>query len=122
MDFQYFFIFFSTHTLFSQSDTLLNIELKEISIQAFRETGKVKPVAEYSNLMVLGGRKLEEILLRNIPTNLAEKVGRQVFTKIPGGFVYDMDGAGNQVNLSVRGLDAHRSFLSSFLFSPFLLP
>ncbi|WP_439555635.1 TonB-dependent receptor family protein, partial [Dyadobacter sp.] len=30
--------------------------------------------------------------------------------KIPGVFVYDMDGSGNQVNISTRGLDPHRSW------------
>ncbi|TVR90249.1 MAG: TonB-dependent receptor [Saprospirales bacterium] len=94
----------------SDSDSLLNVFLEEISVEAIREMGNVKPVAEYSNLMVLGGRKLEEIPLRNTTANIAEKVGRQVFSKIPGAFVYDMDGAGNQVNLSLRGLDAHRSW------------
>lgn len=42
--------------------------------------------------------------------NLAEKTGRQIFAKIPGAFIYDMDGSGNQVNISTRGLDPHRSW------------
>ena len=38
------------------------------------------------------------------------KTGRQLFAKIPGVFVYDMDSSGNQLNISTRGLDAHRSW------------
>jgi Fe(3+) dicitrate transport protein len=41
---------------------------------------------------------------------LTEKYGRQIFAKIPGVFVYDMDGTGNQVNISARGLDPHRGW------------
>ncbi len=42
--------------------------------------------------------------------NIAEKTGRQIFAKIPGVFVHDMDGSGNRVNISTRGLDPHRSW------------
>ncbi|MFM1898384.1 MAG: hypothetical protein RL577_624 [Bacteroidota bacterium] len=42
--------------------------------------------------------------------NLSEKTARQLFAQVPGVFVYDMDGSGNQINLSTRGLDAHRSW------------
>ena len=38
------------------------------------------------------------------------KSGRQVFAKLPGVFVYDMDGAGNQINIASRGLDPHRGW------------
>lgn len=38
------------------------------------------------------------------------KNGQQIFAKVPGAMVYDMDGAGNQINISVRGLDQHRSW------------
>lgn len=41
---------------------------------------------------------------------LTEKYGRQIFAKVPGVFVYDMDGTGNQVNISTRGLDPHRGW------------
>ncbi len=94
----------------AQNDTIMSVDFGEIQVQAFREAGNVKPIAEYTNLMVLGGRKLEEIPLQNMPANIGEKVGRQIFSRIPGAFVYDMDGAGNQVNISLRGLDAHRSW------------
>jgi Outer membrane receptor for Fe3+-dicitrate len=42
--------------------------------------------------------------------DFSNKVGRQLFVKVPGVFVYDMDGSGNQVNISARGLDPHRGW------------
>ena len=57
--------------------------------------------------MQRGVTEIEEI---RIDVNVAEKTPRQVFARIPGVFVYDMDGAGNQINVSTRGLDPHRSW------------
>src|SRR5690606_33640259 len=59
---------------------------------------------------ITSGKKNEVVMLQDLPANIAEKNGRQIFAKIPGAFVYDMDGSGNQVNLSTRGLDPHRSW------------
>lgn len=103
-------LFLNPILLNAQNDTIMSVDFGEIQVQAFREAGKIKPIPEYTNLMVLGGRKLEEIPLENMPANIGEKVGRQIFSRIPGAFVYDMDGSGNQVNISLRGLDAHRSW------------
>jgi Fe(3+) dicitrate transport protein len=96
--------------LLGQVDTLKTIDLQEVGVRGFRELPSLGTISESSYLMPIGGRKTELISVRDLPANIAEKAGRQVFAQIPGAFVYDMDGAGNQVNLSVRGLDAHRSW------------
>jgi Fe(3+) dicitrate transport protein len=56
------------------------------------------------------GKKSEVITISGTNANIAIKTGRQLFAKIPGVFVYDMDGSGNQLNISTRGLDPHRSW------------
>ncbi|HRI62552.1 MAG TPA: TonB-dependent receptor, partial [Saprospiraceae bacterium] len=56
------------------------------------------------------GKKNEVISLQNLDANIAEKTPRQIFAKVPGVFVYDMDGTGNQTNISTRGLDPHRGW------------
>jgi len=56
------------------------------------------------------GKKTEVITISGTNANITIKTGRQLFAKIPGVFVYDMDGSGNQLNISTRGLDAHRSW------------
>lgn len=61
-------------------------------------------------LFNFSGKKNEVIFLSDVPYPLSEKNGRQVFARIPGVFVYDMDGTGNQTNISTRGLDAHRGW------------
>ncbi len=56
------------------------------------------------------GKKTEVINLVGSDMDVANKTGRQVFSKVPGVFVYDMDGAGNQINVASRGLDPHRGW------------
>lgn len=41
---------------------------------------------------------------------VGDKNARQMLVRVPGVMVYDMDGTGNQINVSVRGLDPHRSW------------
>jgi Fe(3+) dicitrate transport protein len=57
-----------------------------------------------------GGKKSEVITMAQLPADITNKTGRQLFAKIPGIFVYDMDGAGNQINVAARGLDPHRGW------------
>lgn len=84
------------------------ISLREISITGQRET--ISRLPQIQGTYLLGGKKNEVINLQNQDVNIAEKTPRQVFAKVPGVFVYDMDGTGNQTNISTRGLDPHRGW------------
>lgn len=70
----------------------------------------VKQLDDVHQTYITSGKKNEVIHIEHLPANLAEKTGRQVFARVPGAFIYDMDGSGNQVNFSTRGLDPHRSW------------
>lgn len=91
-------------------DTLRTIDLKEFQIQNLGQQNPIRPTPNIHNLQIIGGRKTEVINLSGLAVNLAEKTGRTLFAKVPGAFIYDMDGTGNQINVSVRGLDGHRSW------------
>ena len=90
-----------------QSDA---IALDGILVTTSRLPGAAHPAPDLMGTMVLAGIKSTIIELADLPANLAEKTGRQIFSRVPGAFVYDMDGSGNQMNVSTRGLDAHRSW------------
>ena len=92
----------------SKVDSLQEQTLEGISIAAQRESVRRLPTVQGTYLW--SGKKNEVILLQNIDANIAEKTPRQIFAKVPGVFVYDMDGAGNQTNISTRGLDPHRGW------------
>lgn len=93
------------------ADTLKDQQLHGITIRSYPlQMKEVKQLSSIHHTYILSGKKHEVIAVQDLPANLADKTGRQIFAKIPGAFVYDMDGSGNQVNLATRGLDPHRSW------------
>ncbi|GAO45275.1 TonB-dependent receptor family protein [Flavihumibacter petaseus] len=84
--------------------------LDSVLITSFLQQGIPAKLAETRGTYIFSGQKTESISLNETPADITNKVGRQLFAKIPGMFVYDMDGAGNQVNIAVRGLDPHRGW------------
>ncbi|WP_026955263.1 TonB-dependent receptor family protein [Algoriphagus vanfongensis] len=94
----------------AQQDSVKTMDLKEVQIRNFRIQNPIDHLPNIQNLQLIGGRKSEVVSVRQLAANLSEKTGRTIFAKIPSAFVYDMDGSGNQINLSVRGLDGHRSW------------
>lgn len=100
-------------TLPSQAQTTLDTtkskELKEVTIKAWQRRD-ITRLPEEQNGFLNSGKKNEVITIAGTNANIAIKTGRQLFAKIPGVFVYDMDGSGNQLNISTRGLDPHRSW------------
>lgn len=92
----------------SNPDTLATQQLGEVRISARRQNiERLKPI---QGTYIWAGKKNEVISIENTDANIAEKTPRQVFAKVPGVFVYDMDGTGNQTNISTRGLDPHRGW------------
>lgn len=93
------------------TDTIKQKSLQLITITSYRlGFQEVQQLATLNNMLITAGKKNEVIAIQDLPANLAEKSGRQIFAKIPGAFIYDMDGSGNQVNIATRGLDPHRSW------------
>lgn len=84
--------------------------LDSVTVTSFLKLGLQESLPDTRGTYIFSGKKSESVNLRELPADLSNKVGRQLFAKIPGIFVYDMDGAGNQVNISARGLDPHRGW------------
>ncbi|MBC7775903.1 MAG: TonB-dependent receptor plug domain-containing protein, partial [Phycisphaerae bacterium] len=90
------------------ADTLQARMLDEVKVRSQRST--IERLPKVSGTYLWSGKKSEVISLENVDANMAERTPRQIFAKVPGVFVYDMDGSGNQTNFSTRGLDPHRSW------------
>ncbi len=90
-------------------DTTLSFQLPTIEITEFLNPD-VQPIDYAIKGLNVSGKKTEFVNLKTSSFILAEKTGRQIFSKIPGIIVYDMDGAGNQINIARRGLDPHRGW------------
>jgi Fe(3+) dicitrate transport protein len=84
--------------------------LDEVTIEEKKNSILVEKLPDVHDTYLIAGTKNEVLQLGGINANISEKTGRQIFAKIPGVFVYDMDGSGNQINISTRGLDPHRSW------------
>jgi Fe(3+) dicitrate transport protein len=89
-------------------DTTTHKILDEIRIQGKKDD--ISRLDSINGTYINFGKKNEVINLTAKDAAITEKYGRQIFAKIPGVFVYDMDGTGNQVNISTRGLDPHRGW------------
>ena len=87
------------------SDSVWMIELEAISIE--NSTTK-DHLPEFLGTYMYAGKKTD-LLTLNGSENLSQNLGRMIFAKIPGINLWDMDGAGTQLNISTRGTDAHRS-------------
>ena len=107
-------LFLSIFTYFfglcqNPADTIKPKELKEVMIKSWmrRDIGRLP---DEGNGYLNSGKKTELITLSGTNANISLKTGRQLFSKVPGVFVYDMDGSGNQLNIATRSLDPHRSW------------
>ena len=58
---------------------------------------------------IYAGKKTNAVLLSNKTNGLPLSLGRTALAKIPGLNMWEMDGAGTQLNVGSRGTDAHRS-------------
>ena len=94
-----------------EQDTITPIkQLDSVTLIAYLNQNILRQLPEVQGTYIFSGKKTEVINLAQIPADITNKTGRQVFAKIPGIFVYDMDGSGNQINIAARGLDPHRGW------------
>ena len=108
MRFYFTCLFIALITLTYAQDSTKTEQLKEVVVKSNRLDIDRAPAIQGS--FMLGNRKNEVINVQHLNANIAEKTPRQIFAKVPGIFVYDMDGTGNQMNISTRGLDPHRGW------------
>lgn len=100
----------SSISLLAQSnDTIKRLQLQLVTIDAIAARTSISRLEPISGTFLFSGKKSEIISLHQTDANITEKTGRQLFAKVPGVFVYDMEG-GNQINIATRGLDPHRGW------------
>ena len=80
------------------------------SVVILSNLNSIRQLPAVQGTYIFNGKKTEIIDITQIPGDITNKSGRQIFSKIPGVFVYDMDGTGNQINIAARGLDPHRGW------------
>lgn len=91
-------------------DTTITTQLPDLMVIGKYTQNNINRLEPINGTYIFKGKKTEVIDIKNIDANITDKSGRQLFAKVPGVFVYDMDGTGNQINISTRGLDPHRGW------------
>ncbi|MBD1366729.1 TonB-dependent receptor [Mucilaginibacter sp. ZT4R22] len=71
--------------------------------------GRSKHLPDQSGTYLFSGKKTNIIYSDPGKANLSGNVARTLFSQIPGINVWEMDGAGLQLNIGTRGTDMHRS-------------
>ncbi|MBE9583514.1 TonB-dependent receptor [Mucilaginibacter sp. JRF] len=104
------FLVLSANSVFAQSKNDTSTTLSEVTISEIKRNGNISRLDSIKGTYIFTGKKNEVIRVPALDAAITEKYGRQIFAKIPGVFVYDMDGTGNQVNIATRGLDPHRGW------------
>jgi Fe(3+) dicitrate transport protein len=110
-----FILFYLTQSItveaqIDKRDSILYKDIDSILLDARLYLNYRKYLPEIVGTFLLTGKKSEIILLASEKTDIENKNARQVFATVPGVFVYDMDGSGNQINIATRGLDPHRGW------------
>ena len=106
------FLFYSS--LFAQknnskNDTLPLRTLDSVVVISSLKQGIPQHLASVDNTYIFDGKKTIGFYLKEGNANLAQNETRMAFAQIPGLNVWEMDGAGTQVNIGNRGTDTHRS-------------
>jgi len=89
----------------AQTDTLRSKTLDSIIVSA----SPSKFLPEVQGLNIYSGKRTNDIIPDATGANLSANVVRMALARIPGINVWEMDGAGTQVNIGSRGTDTHRS-------------
>jgi len=88
-----------------KADTVKTTVLDSVLIRASLQPS----LPEVQGVYIFSGKKTNDIVPDASGANLAGNNARMVFSRIPGINVWEMDGAGTQVNIGTRGTDVHRS-------------
>ena len=105
-------LLFLSSIVFAQQkeDSSKVLKLNEVQVKDQQFKFNIQSLSTTKGTYLYAGKKTEVINVLGLDANIAEKTARQIFAKVPGIFVYDMDGTGNQINISTRGLDPHRGW------------
>jgi Fe(3+) dicitrate transport protein len=83
--------------------------LDSVLVSAYLKYGNAGHLADVQNVYIYAGKKTNTVQMNSINVNVAQNVARMAFAQIPGLNIWEMDGAGTQVNIGSRGTDTHRS-------------
>src|SRR6476659_6020017 len=82
----------------SEEDTLTNKNLDSVIVGTYINNAKIKYLPNIVDMNIYAGKKTNVVYPDPSRANLAQNITRTAFAKIPGLTMWDMDGAGLQIN------------------------
>lgn len=93
-----------------QNDTFITGKsLDSVIVSTYINNATPKYLPDITDMSIYAGKKTNVVYLDPARNNLAQNLTRTAFAKIPGLTMWEMDGAGLQINIGSRGTDSHRS-------------
>ena len=93
----------------NSKETEKSVTLDSVLIVGQKVMKEVTFLDEVDEVYIYGARKTVRLDLGRDQTGLEQNLARTIFAKIPNLTLWDMDGAGTQMNIGTRSTDAHRS-------------
>lgn len=90
-------------------DTVKVISLKNVTVNSKRLVSNASYLDDVVGASIYAGKHTNNLLLTDNTGGLPLNLSRTAMAKIPGLTMWDMDGAGTQLNIASRGTDPHRS-------------
>ncbi len=90
-------------------DTINGKTLDSVIVSAQFKASEASYLPNVSGMNIFAGKRTNTLVLSNTTSGIEQNMGRTVLAKIPGLTIWEMDGAGTQLNIGTRGTDAHRS-------------
>jgi Fe(3+) dicitrate transport protein len=92
----------------SSIDTLPVKTLSSVKVNARWKASDASYLPSVSGMHIFSGKRTNTLSTENVP-GLSNNLGRTIMARIPGLTMWEMDGAGTQLNIGSRGTDPHRS-------------
>lgn len=96
-------------SLAPSEDTLPIQTLDSITVNTRARQFQTSYMGDVSGIKIYAGKRTNTVVLSPKVNGLAVNLGRTALAKISGLTMWEMDGAGTQLNIGSRGTDSHRS-------------
>jgi Fe(3+) dicitrate transport protein len=91
------------------TDSLSGKTLDSIIVYAKLKASDATYLPDIAGMNIYAGKRTNELQLNINTPGLQQNVSRTLMARIPGLNMWEMDGAGTQLNIGSRGTDPHRS-------------
>jgi len=92
-----------------KTDSFKVTSLDSVIVNARLKVSGSSYLPDIIGMNIFAGKKTNDIELSDKTPGLELNLGRTALAKIPGLTMWEMDGAGTQLNIGSRGTDSHRS-------------